>query len=105
MSTDVLQKPYKEAKQLSAGEAERLIERHASETNSISKEDYINELENPGNADQESWNRFANGEPAKRENEKTLNEILPQPENIDPTTKQLGETAVEATTQHLNQAS
>ncbi|MCA9343555.1 hypothetical protein KC947_01220 [Candidatus Saccharibacteria bacterium] len=104
MSTDVLQKPKKEA-QLSDDEIEKLIAEHASETNSISREDYINELENPGNADQEAWNRFANGKPAKQENEGALNEILPQPENVDPTTKQLGEIAVEATNQQLNQAS
>ena len=105
MSTDVLQKPAKKAPQISAGEVEKLIAEHASETNSISREDYINELENPGNADQEAWNRFANGKPAKQENEGAVNEISAQHENVDPTTKQLGEIAVEATNQQLNQAS
>ncbi len=97
MSTNVLQKPEKkEAKQLSAGRIEELIE----EPVSISKEDYINGLKNPGNQDQEAWNRFANGEPSAKVNDEALNEILPQPGNVDPTTKQLGETAVEATNQH-----
>ncbi|MFO0887255.1 MAG: hypothetical protein H6793_01270 [Candidatus Nomurabacteria bacterium] len=105
MSTDVLQKPEKETPQLSAGRIEELIAEHASSTEGKTQEQAKQELENPGKEDQETWNRFANGEPAKQENEGALNEILPQPENVDPTTKQLGETAVEATTQHLNQAS
>ena len=105
MSTDVLQKPAKKAPQISAGEVEKLIAEHALEIESKTQEQAKQELENPGNADQEAWNRFANGKPAKQENEGALNEILPQPENVDPTTKQLGETAVEATAQHLSQAS
>ncbi len=105
MSTDVLQRPERKAHELSAGEIEKLIAEHASLTGGTTPEQHKQELENPGNSDQEEWNRFANGKSINNDSNSALNEVLPQPVNVDPTSERLGETAVEATTQHLDQAS
>lgn len=100
MSIDVLQKPTKPDKLLSPPEVEALIEPHIRETDAVSNEEVKKMLENPGNANQDDWNNFANG----NSDGKGINEVLPELPEATPTQENLGETALQSTVK-LDQAS